>query len=492
MASWKVGLGIFLLLSLLLAGLFLLRPPETQLDKAIALIKASKDAAALPILEEIARKQPDNEQVFPWLAQGYLRTDRIAEGRIALDTTLRLRLPCALTTPVTLAYADYYCSKNDFAEAERLFASAQGSEPDRNLLAGKAKMFQDWSKQDVSENKLQEAIQHLQSAYQILPDDNPAHSAIPHQICDFYRQLAAVAEVDSKNDSKAIQLLETGLSVADEPATRMALGAIYSRRGNIARAIESYRAVSLGDPNNLEARHHLIDLCLEHGDNAGAQESLVELTDKERSVENFELLASVSLKLGNYAGAVRALEDANLLRPKDLPLLLRLHQALLDWSASLLKQGKSDESSSVKGHADRVSEMIADIQKAEDKLKASTVRPAGTAPVGPGAPPVCLTSSRIWLARGSLTPEGEIQLKNISGQAVVDLSLTIVFFDNTARRKNGAVTVSAASQSHPMLPQSSRSIYFSCPNIVRAEHHLAVLIIWQGRLLKELPVVKER
>jgi hypothetical protein len=52
--------------------------------------------------------------------------------------------------------------------------------------------------------------------------------------------------------------------------------------------------------------------------------------------------------------------------------------------------------------------------------------------------------------------------------------------------------VNAASVSHPMDTSAIQSVYFSCPNIVKGEHQLAVIIIWKGRLIKELPVVKER
>jgi tetratricopeptide (TPR) repeat protein len=467
----------------------LLRPPETPLDKAIALIKANKHAAAVPILEGIARSQPDDEEVFPWLAQCYLRTDRIAEGRTALDTALKLKLPCPITVPVILAYADYYEGKDDFSEAEKLFQSASGACPEKDMLTGKAHMYMRWSDSNNDDGETELALNHLKMAYELLPDGDQDKNTLPHKISEYYRQLAAVAETEEKNDSKAIDLLETSLKTADEPATRMALGGIYSRTNQSEKAIENFRAVCLGDANNLEARHHLIDLYSAANNMEGAQQALLELTEKEKSVENFEALANLSLKLSNYACAVRALEDAIVLRPKDLPLLDKLHGTLITWSGVLVKQGKLDECGSVKGHADRVAELIKEIQKADEKLNQAKEKDLLGAP---GSPPVQLVASRIWLAKGSFTPEGEIRLKNISGQPVSNLALTIVFYDNTAKRKNGSVTVSAASESHPMQPDTIQSVYFSCPNIVKSDHHLAVIIVWQGRLLKELPVVKER
>ena len=109
----------------------------------------------------------------------------------------------------------------------------------------------------------------------------------------------------------------------------------------------------------------------------------------------------------------------------------------------------------------------------------------------PGDPPIALTTSRIWLSKGSFTPEGEIKIKNIGIEALTEMALTVAFFDKTLKKRTGSVTVSAAGNSHPMPPGQARSLYFSSPNIVRAEHQLSVLIYWKGKLIRELPVVKE-
>src|SRR5262249_31005528 len=153
----------------------------------------------------------------------------------------------------------------------------------------------------------------------------------------------------------------------DEPATRMALANIYSRLGKIDSAIECYEKVKENDPNNLESRHRLVDLNLQKKDYARAQAALLELTDKERSVENYQLLASVDQKLDNPAGAVKALEDARKLRPKDVGLLQELEKILLSWEAVLAKQGRMQEAISVRGHAESVAEMIALLGKKEEK-----------------------------------------------------------------------------------------------------------------------------
>jgi tetratricopeptide (TPR) repeat protein len=459
------------------------KPAPSPLEEAISFIKANKHAAALPLLEEIARKQPDEPEVFPWLAQCYLQTDRLAEGRTALDTALKLKLPGKLTAPVVLSFAQYYENRDDYAEAERLFGSAQTAVPAKLLASGQALLYLRWSDANSNDGQTLDAIKHLKVAYALLPDGDSAKLPIPQKISGLYRELAAVAETEHNDYAKASSLLTESLTWCNEPATRMALGSLYVRMNKLQNAIENYQAVCQLDPNNLEARHHLVDLHLQSNDLKGAQQALLELTEKERSVENFQTLADVNLKLLDYAGAVRALEDANELSPQDLDLLTRLYEALNAWNAQLTKDGKTDQAMAVKGHADRVGEMLASLQQESDLADGEQ---------GGGVPPIGLVASRIWLAKGSFTPEAEIRFKNISGKPVNDLTVSMVFFDRTTRHKNGTVTVNAASPAHPLLPDAVQSAYFSCPQIVKSEHQLAVIVLWKGRFLQELPVVKER
>jgi tetratricopeptide (TPR) repeat protein len=465
-------------------------PRETQLDKAIVLIKANKAAKALVILEQLAKIQPENPDVFPWLAQGYLNCDRLAEGRIALDTALKLNLPCKVTVPVVLSYAQYYAERNDFVEADKLFNSAKINCNGADLQQGQASLYMAWSNYDQNNNKLDDAVMHLEKAYEIAANlDKKLKDSITNDICELYRQLAGRAEING-DKAKAILLLEKSLYLAEEPVTRMQLGNLYNEIGEINKATEHYRHVCVADPNNLEARHRLIELFLKKDNLFSAREALLELIEKEKSVENYQLLATVALKTHSYALSVRALEEASALSPKEISLLEALQKALLDWSNVLSKQGKTDESISVKGKAQRVFELIKEIQKEENKDLANKTDAESSLP--PGVLPVSLFASRIWLAKGSLTPEGEIQVKNIANRLVNDLSLTVVFYDNTVHRAKGSVTVSAASLNHPMPPHSIRNLYFSCPNIVNPEHQLAVIIYWKGQLIKELPVVKVR
>jgi tetratricopeptide (TPR) repeat protein len=488
----RLLLIIVIALTLAIVGYNILRPAETPLTRAITLIKAGKAAAALPILEQMARQHPDNPTVFPWLAQCYLQTDRIAEGRTALDTALRVKMPGDMLAPTVLAYANYYESKGDYAEAERLYQSAYPVCAKNDLSEGRARLYLGWSEDDMAQGQLAEAVRHLELANAVADQlAEPLKSLVPHRLAAAYRQLSALADTRDKDEKTARTLLEKSLKVSDEPATRMALAALAMRQGDKDTAIENYRMVANTDPNNLEARHRLIDLLLDKKDYQNAQTALTDLTDKEKSVENYELLASVDLKLQNYAGAVRAYEDATDLRPK-VEVLKQLEAVLLQWHDTLVQQKQLDQAASIKGHADRVADQIAEMTQDKDKDNKTDATAVALKPDDPRSPPVALVSSHIWLAKGSLTPEGEIKIHNITGKPVTDLSLSAVFYDNTARRNNGSVGLPVASpQSAPFAPDASRSLYFSCPNIVKADHQLAVIIFWKGRFLKEFPVVKQ-
>jgi tetratricopeptide (TPR) repeat protein len=486
---WQGALvGLCLVVFIALAVSFM-HPPETPYQHAVSLIKSGKAAAALPVLEELSRQQPDNALLFPWLAQAYLRTDRIPEGRLALDTALRLNVPNDSLSSTVLAYAGFYQSKGDYEEAESLYKSALKACPRKDLSEGWANLYIKWAEREHGAQNVDRVVSHLEAAYNLISEvSDPVSALIRHKLSESYRELAAAAEQSGKDDD-ADKILEKSLIVSDEPATRMALAAIYSRQKKSDQAIQNYDAVAHADSNNLEARHHLVDLLCAKKDYTRAQAALTELTDKEKSVENFQLLATTDLKLGNYAGAVRAFEDAADLRPKP-ELLKQLLDVLNDWSNQLTKDNKMQEALAVKGHADRVADQLNELTKDKDDDD-KTDDDKKNDPDDPNNPPIALSFSRIWLAKGSLTPEGELKIKNITSKPVADLALTAVFFDHTKRQAAGSVSLPVATpQSAPFDVGASRSLYFSCPNIVKGDHQLSVIIFWKGRLLKEYPVVK--
>lgn len=477
-------LGVILLFAV--GAFYLSRPKETPFTRSVAQIKHGKAAKAIPVLEKIIRDYPDTPEVYPWLAQAYLATERYAEGRTALDTSLRLNLPAKHLFPVITAYAQYYIQRGDFDEAEKLYLSSNKIGQAKHFDSDRAKMYLLWADKNIVNGIYKDAIHHLQLADSLSSGlKERERKSIPHLLSDCYRKLAAIAEMEEHNDKEAIKLLEKSISVHDEPITRVALATIFTRLGKTQKAVEQYQAVAQADPNNLEVRHHLIELLLETNDYEKAQDALAELTDKEKSVENFELLADLNLKTGNYAGAVRALEEASGLRATP-EILEKLRDTLLSWRELLLSEKKIQEAISVKGHAERVSEQLALIDPdRENKDKLSKQKQWD-----PASCPVAIVFSRNWLEKGSYTPEGKIKIRNISGSPVKSLALTVVFYDNTSRKRIGKIDQTVATSAKPYPPGTDKWIYFTWPRTVSRNHQLAVIILWKGRFLKEFPVVK--
>lgn len=491
----KAGLVWGFLVLLIICGVvgyIVFTPKETPLGRAINMIKSSRTAQAVPLLEELNKQNPADGAVYPWLALAYLSTDRVAEGRTALDTAFRVGCRDDALATVVDNYSVYYQNRGHFEEAERLCRQADPCVDADKLSGSRARMYLKWSEADMASSNLDQAVLHLTSAKRYGGYlEEPLKSQVPHRLADCYRQLAAIAEIRDKNEKRAIELLEESIAACDEPFSRVALGGLYQKLGNNAKAIENYQVVAHSDPNNLEVRHRLIDLFLTQKNLEGAQAALAELVDKERSFENYELLASLNLKLANYAGAVRALEEACSLRPT-AALLKQLKATLDKWSAQLTADKKLQEAASVKGHAERVAEQLETLLKEERKNEVKT-ETAKNDKYSPGNPPVSIVSSRNWLARDSRTPEGEIKIKNITGEPITDLTLNAVFYDNTKRQNNGTVTLPVASPSSmAFAPGAERTLYFSCPNIVKEDHHLAVIILWKGKFLKEFPVIKSK
>lgn len=487
----KKPIALFWILPLVLcvsaALLIFARLPETPLQQAENLIRTNRAAAALPILENLAQTAPADHSYLPLLAQCYLQTDRLAEGRTALDTAIKCKLAASTLTPVVKSFNKYYRQKNEFAEAEKLLNSAYAAVPASEFQDERKELYKEWAEFEAQNSKTAEAIQHLEAAAALDASPNPQTI---HRLAELYREAAAVEEMQNGDDKKAIALLEKSLTVSDEPASRMALANLYSKNNEIGKSIEALQAVCKADPNNLEARHRLVESCIKIENYKGAQEAAAELAERERCSENYQMLAALDLKLSNFAGAVRALEEACNLAPKDLLLLAKLEDALKNWAIDLQKLGKLEDSQSVKARADRVTEMIKAIEKEQNPDLAE--KPAETPATAIDGPPVSLAASRIWLSKGSLTPEGEIKVKNSSTLPVEELALTVAFFDHTWKRRTGSVSVTAAGPGHPLMPGETASLYFSSPNIVKAEHQLSVLIYWKGKLIRELPVVKER
>lgn len=496
--------SVVVLLALAVWGYFLVKDRETPLDGAVKLVRANKAASAVPALEELARETPVDPNVYPWLAQAYLATDRIAEGRTALDTAFRLRANSDVCAPVVDRFSLYYQNVGQFAEAQRLYASALKVLPLKALALGQAQMCLSWAERDLQAKvktddageKFAAGIAHLSTAQESLKLFNGQLSEIStlkgivsHRLAEAYRLQAAWVQLQKKDNQEAIMLLEKSLEVSDESRTHILLADLYVVARLPLKAIEHLQVASNQDSNNLEIRHKLLELLLAQKNIEAAQQALTELVDREKSFENFELLANLNLKLNDFPGAIRALEEASNMNPKP-QLLKELLRILNLYAAQLMLEKKTQEAIAVKGHAERIADKLALATRDDKKDELPKSQGDGWSP---GNPPVAIIASRNWLYLGSPTPEGEIRIKNVSPEPVTDLSLTAVYIDHTSKVKCGTVTMPVASStSQPFAPQAQRTLYFSCPNIVKEDHHLGVMIFWRGKFLKEFPVVKQR
>lgn len=276
---------VWLSIAALVLTLFLLRHfyfRETPLQKAITLVKAGKAARALPVLEQLSLQHPENASIKPWLAQAYLNCERIAEGRIALDTALRMGLPANEVNDAVKAYANFYEERADFEEAEKLFQSANSICSQQMLNESRANLYFDWAENDLDENNVAQAIDHLEEAKKLSSFiKEPLRSKIPRRLAEAYRRMAALSEA-SGDYQEAADFLEKSLLVYDQAATRMSLAQIYIQLDKINKAIENYQIIADSDQDNLEARHRVIDLLIQLNRYADAQEALVSLTDKEK------------------------------------------------------------------------------------------------------------------------------------------------------------------------------------------------------------------
>ena len=160
---------------------------------------------------------------------------------------------------------------------------------------------------------------------------------------------------------------------------------------------------------------------------------------------------------------------------------------MLDWANQLQAHHNSRQANSVKGHALRINDEIAKLTKEEEKKLESSAANLTQANV-----PINIVSSKIWLAKGSLTPEAEIKIQNTSSFDILDINLQAYFYDNTLKKNYGCVSLPIVNyQSMKFLKGSYKTLYFSCPNTIKPDNKVSVIIFWKNHLLKEFPVNKE-
>ncbi len=480
-------LALALLITVCFISYRVINSPKNPLDMASVYLNQGKAALAIDILEKLAKNNPQNFNLLPYLALSYLRCDRLAEARTALDTALKLDLDTPFLTKVILEFARYYELKHDFNEAENLLLDASIDDESKELDSQKGLLYYNWAQNDLLQNNYDLAIKHLNEASQYKASlANNIKQNINVKLAYCYRNLGLICQIKENNINKAIDFFERSLSYNNDPLSHYDLANLYLQIKNINKAQENYRIVVKDDPNNLAALQKLIDLLVDQKDYKLAKENLVKLLEKEKCVENYLKLAKINLALDNYPGAVKAYEDAVSLKPR-LDILIKLHEVLLDWANQLQAHHNSRQANSVKGHALRINDEIAKLTKEEEKKLESSAANLTQANV-----PINIVSSKIWLAKGSLTPEAEIKIQNTSSFDILDINLQAYFYDNTLKKNYGCVSLPIVNyQSMKFLKGSYKTLYFSCPNTINPDNKVSVIIFWKNHLLKEFPINKE-
>ncbi len=461
--------------------------PKTPFDTALIYLNHGKAALALDIYEQQEKLHPEDSSLLPYLALSYLRCDRLAEARTALDTALKLNLDSAYLTNSVLEFAKYYQNKEDYTEAENLLLGASIDNESKDLDTQKGLLYYNWALNDLGKTNYDLAIKHLNEASQYKSSlANNIRQNINNKLSQCYRNLGLISQGQDNNLNKAIDLYEKSLSYNNDPLTHYNLANLYLQIKNNKKAIENYRIVINADPDNLDARQKLIDLLIQKNDYMSAKENLEKLLEKEKCLDNYLLLAKINQQLNNYPGCVKALEDAISLKPK-LDIYLKLRDVLNNWASTLTQHHNLREANSVKGHALRISEVIVKLTKEEEKKLE-----AQTAILNSNLPPINIVYSKIWLSKGSLTPEGEIKIQNTSTFDILDLGLQAYFYDNTVKKNYGCITLPiVTSATKKFVKGSYKTLYFSSPNTINPDNKVSVIIFWKNHLLKEFPITKE-
>jgi tetratricopeptide (TPR) repeat protein len=389
----KSFLVVILVLAVAALVSYWLKPPFTKFEQARNLIRAGKAARAVPILEDLQRRNPDDTSFLPWLAKGYLACDRLAEGRAALDKAIKLRVPPEKITNAVLAYSTYYQNNGDFTQAESLLDWAKPYCQIGEIQLAKAKLYLEWASQCESAGRTDEAIEKLEFAHSLIPeivsnnsiaDSQTYATIISNRLSQTLKREAAVFETRRKSNVQAIACLNKSLKITDLPSTRLQLADLYRQNGQRQDAIALLRQVIKNDANNLAAKHALIGLLTETKNLSGAKQALKELMKNEPGAENYQLLAKLESKVGNYSQAATALEEAISLKQGDLNLLKNLESVLIKWADSLAARGNLKECVLVKASAAKVRAKVADIEFGmSKKLGQAHAKPkAGQVPGG--------------------------------------------------------------------------------------------------------------
>ncbi|MFL6540536.1 MAG: alkaline phosphatase family protein [Chthoniobacterales bacterium] len=228
---------------------------ESEFALSVVYLSTGRAALALPLLEALHAKQPDDERAILQLAQCLHDTGRAADCAALLQTRSQERSHAPALRAVLLGSAMLALGRA--AEAEQHFAEAEALAPnDPATIALRGDAF-------LALQKWEAAAAAFQRALAVDPDNAHAHNglAVTHlQNRRFYE--AAQAALDS------VQRLHFF------PAAHFHLGVALAGMGDHRRALQAFQTSLSMAPGHREAHRWIASLHNALGNSAAAQQHL--------------------------------------------------------------------------------------------------------------------------------------------------------------------------------------------------------------------------
>jgi tetratricopeptide (TPR) repeat protein len=262
--------------------------PEPDPQRAAQLLRQGKFMEALPLLEELRRREPESAAVAYDLALTFYRLERYHDAQRVLES---LKQPgpegCALL-------AEVYRAVGMFPEAVEALKKASAAAPDN------ADYLYDLTVLLMGLDKAKEAERLLEDAVRRFPRVGKIHAA------------RGIALFMAGRNEEAIRAYEEAIRLEPKAADfHAALGDVLTSTGELARAETAYAAAIRLDPRSAEYHVKAGKNLLKLQKNAEAEAAFrAALThDAQSSEANFQL-GKLAAGRGDHATAIRRLEAA--------------------------------------------------------------------------------------------------------------------------------------------------------------------------------------
>jgi tetratricopeptide (TPR) repeat protein len=263
-------------------------PLDADPQQAAQLLRRGKYAEALPLLEELRRREPESAAIAYDLALTYYRLERYHDAQRVLES---------LKQPGAEGYAllaEVYRAVGMFPEAVDTLKKASAAAPDN------ADYLYDLTVLLMGLDKAKEAERLLEDAVQRFPRAGKIHAA------------RGIALFMAGRNDEAIRAYEEAIRLEPKAADfHAALGDVLTSTGELARAETAYAEAIRLDPRTAEYHVKAGKNLLKLQKNAEAEAAFhaALLRDPQSSEANFQI-GKLAAARGDHAAAIRHLEAA--------------------------------------------------------------------------------------------------------------------------------------------------------------------------------------